>query len=56
MRPRGMILALLVPVMLTIGAPARADIAPDEHGRVATLPATTGAHWVWGTPSRLTSE
>jgi methylamine dehydrogenase heavy chain len=48
---RRVIPLLLVSALLVLAAPARADIAPDEHGKVATLPAT-GAHWVW-VPDRL---
>jgi methylamine dehydrogenase heavy chain len=35
-----------------VAAPGRAEIVPDEHGKVAVLPATPSAHWVW-IPDRI---
>jgi methylamine dehydrogenase heavy chain len=45
--------AALVALMLFAGAAAPdAAVEPDEHGRIATLPAGSGAHWVW-VPDRV---
>jgi methylamine dehydrogenase heavy chain len=37
---------------LTFARSTAADIDPDEHGRVLTLPAARGSHWVW-VPDRV---
>lgn len=38
--------------VLACAVPAAADVDPDEHGQIAVLPATTGAHWLW-VPDRI---
>ncbi len=45
-------LTLVLSFASALDAPARAGLDPDEHGQVATLPAATGAHWVW-VPDRV---
>ena len=47
-----MIQIVLVAILLAFAPAARADIEPDEHGQIATLPAPSAAHWVW-VPDRV---
>lgn len=46
------VLALALAAVVTAAVSATADVAPDEHGQIAVLPAPTGAHWVW-VPDRI---
>lgn len=39
-------------MLLGTALAARAEIEPDEHGQILTLPAAAGPHWVW-VPDRL---
>ncbi len=51
--PRRALIALsLVACTTALGRPARADLAPEEVGRVLRLPDTPSAHWVW-VPDRV---
>jgi methylamine dehydrogenase heavy chain len=51
-RALSVVLVAVALVGLIPGARVRAEIQPDEHGKIATLPAQTGAHWVW-VPDRI---
>jgi hypothetical protein len=44
--------ALATFALVTATAPARADIQPDEHGKVAVLPTVPSPHWLW-VPDRV---
>lgn len=37
---------------MALGQPSRADVAPEEVGRVLSLPETVSPHWVW-VPDRV---
>jgi methylamine dehydrogenase heavy chain len=48
-----LVVGAVVCAALAFGAsPASAQIEPDEHGKVAILPATPSPHWLW-VPDRL---
>ncbi|MCC6763664.1 MAG: hypothetical protein IT293_03295 [Deltaproteobacteria bacterium] len=49
---RSRIAIALLAAVLVRAAVAFADVEPDEHGRVAVLPAQASPHWVW-VPDRL---